>query len=83
MMPQLNAALPIVFDDGTMQQPFRQQMDTLNNALPLLGDGSPEGIVSAPIYTLYIDRLGTAGAIEYRKMLPDVGGDKTQGWLAV
>jgi len=82
-MPQLNAALPIVYDNGTMQEPFRKQMDVLNNGLPVLGDGSPEGVVSAPIYSLYIDRTGIAGAIEYRKMLPDVGGDKTQGWLAV
>lgn len=82
-MPQLNASTPIVFDDGTMQQQFRDQMNTIDRSLPILGDGSPEGVVTAALYSLYIDRLGSAGAIEYRKMQPDIGGDKSKGWLAV
>jgi hypothetical protein len=82
-MPQLNAALPIVFGDGTMQAPFRDQMNRLNNALPLVGVGSPEGVLEAPQYSLYIDSAGTAGNIEYRKMLTDIAGDRSMGWLLV
>lgn len=82
-MPQLNAALPIVKPDGTMEPAFRDQQNLLNNALPIVGTGSPEGVVTALQFQLYIDSAGVSGAIEYRKMLPDIGGDKSQGWVAV
>jgi hypothetical protein len=48
-----------------------------------VGTGSPEGVVEARQYSLYINSAGTTGSIEYRKMLPDIGGDITQGWIAV
>jgi hypothetical protein len=82
-MPQLSASKPIVKPDGTMEPPMRDQMNRLNDNLPILGDGSPEGVVTAPLYSLYIDRTGTTGSIEYRKMLADIAGDKSQGWMAV
>lgn len=82
-MPQLNAAQPIVREDRTMEQAFRDQMTRLGNNLPIIGTGSPEGVVDAPQFTLYINRIGTAGAIEYRKMLTDIAGNTKLGWLAV
>ena len=82
-MPQLSAALPIVRKDGTMQQPFLDKMNQLDRNLFITGVGSPEGVVSALQYTLYLDTTGVAGSIEYRKMLTDIAGDKTMGWLAV
>lgn len=82
-MPRLNAAQPIVASNGTMEQPFRFFMNEVSNALPILGDGSPEGVVDAPLYSLYIDRLGTAGNIQYRKMAAEIGGDTKKGWLLV
>ena len=81
--PQLSAALPIVDKFGTMQQPMIDKMNALNNNLPIIGQGSPEGVVEALQFTLYIDQDGTAGNIEYRKMLVNIGGDKKLGWLAV
>ena len=82
-MPQLNASNPIVFEDGSMQVPFRDQMTKLNDNLPLVGAGSPEGVVNAPQYSLYIDSAGTTGALQYRKMQTDIGGDTKQGWILV
>ena len=66
-----------------MSQACRDPMIRLDNALPILGDGSPEGVVTANQFSLYIDRNGTTGAIEYRKMQTDIAGDKTLGWVAV
>lgn len=83
MMQQLNSSLPIVFPDGTMQVPFRDFMNLLARNLEIMGSGSPEGVIAAPQYSRYLDIDGTAGALEYRKMLTDVAGDKTQGWVAV
>lgn len=82
-MPQLNASFPIVDERGTMVPAFRDQQNLLNNALPIVGEGSPESVVPALQFQVYFDSLGTTGSIIYIKMLPDIGGDKTQGWVAV
>jgi hypothetical protein len=81
--PRLNAAQPIVQPDGTMAQPFRQFTQDASLSIPIIGTGSPEGVVEARQYSLYIDSAGTTGSLQYRKMQPDIGGDKSQGWVAV
>ena len=81
--PRLNAAQPIVQPDGTMAQPFRQFTQDASLSIPIVGTGSPEGVVEARQYSLYIDSAGTTGSLQYRKMQPDIGGDKSQGWVAV
>lgn len=81
--PRLNAAQPIVEPNGTMSQPFRTWTLDASLSIPIIGTGSPEGVISARQYSLYIDSAGAAGSIEYRKMLPDIGGDVTQGWKLV
>jgi hypothetical protein len=83
MIPQLSAAQPIVDKDGTMEPAFRDQMNRFWAQYPLAGAGDPNGVVEGDYLQLYIDVEGTTGSIEYRKMLPDVGGDKTLGWVAV
>lgn len=83
-VPQLVVSQPIVLDDGTMSQIFRtwaQMMTTY--AAPIVGDGSPENVIEAPQYSLYLDRLGVPGALQYRKMQPHIGGNKKLGWVAV
>lgn len=81
--PRLNAAQPIVQSDGTMEQPFRQFTQDASLSIPIIGVGSPEGVVEARQYSLYIDSTGTSGSIEYRKMQPSIAGDTSQGWIAV
>lgn len=62
---------------------FRDYMNDVNRLFEIRGSGSPEGVIAAPQYSRYLDIDGTAGNLEYRKMLPDIGGDKSQGWVAV
>ena len=81
--PRLNAAQPIVQPDGTMEQPFRQFTQDASLSIPIVGTGSPEGVVEARQYSLYIDATGSSGSIEYRKMQPSIAGDTSQGWIAV
>lgn len=81
--PLLNAAQPIVDDSGKMAQAFRTWTLDASLSIPIVGTGSPEGVVEARQYQLYINSAGSAGAIEYRKMLPEIGGDRKQGWLLV
>jgi len=66
-----------------MSQAFRTWTISASLSIPIVGTGSPEGALEARQYQLYIDSAGAAGAIEYRKMLPDIGGDRTQGWILV
>jgi hypothetical protein len=80
---QLNAALPIVLPDRSMTPPFRDFMNDVFRTFEIRGSGSPEGVIAAPQYARYLDIDGTAGALEYRKMLTDIAGDKTQGWVAI
>ena len=73
----------LVDPDGTMAQPFRQFTQDASLSIPIVGAGSPEGVIEARQYSLYINSTGSSGSIEYRKMLPSIGGDVTQGWIAV
>ena len=81
--PRLNAAQPIVDANGTMTQAFRQFTQDITLSIPIVGSGSPEGVVEARQYSLYLDSAGSAGSIQYRKMQPDIAGDRTKGWIAV
>lgn len=83
MTTPLNSAFPIVDDKGFMSDSFR--FWTLNTDLsnPIVGAGSPEGVVTARQYQFYINTSGTTGSLLYIKMLPDIGGDRSQGWVAV
>jgi hypothetical protein len=81
--PFLNASQPIVDDSGKMAQAFRSWTLEASLSIPIVGTGSPEGVVDARQFQLYIDSTGTAGSIEYRKMLSEIGGDRTQGWILV
>lgn len=80
----VNANEPIVENNKTMTQRYRTWLLQVNATLPILGEGSPEGNVDAPLYSLYIDTTSTtSGAIDYRKMLSDIAGDTKQGWIAI
>lgn len=83
MAIRLNASQPIVLTDGTMDQLFRQWTLQVGNSLPLVGTGSPEGVVEAPQYSLYIDESAPLTPVQYRKMLPEVTGDRKKGWAVV
>lgn len=83
MSYKLNVGQPIIEDDGTMAQAFRQFTQDAALSIPITGAGTPEGNVEARQFSLYLDTTGSAGSIQYRKMQPSIGGDRTQGWLAV
>lgn len=68
---------------GIVTPQTREALNSLSRWVPILGTGSPEGEVEAQQYSLYIDKEGTTGAIEYRKMFSDIDGDKKKGWVLV
>ena len=81
--PRLNVGQPIVDENGTMAQAFRQFTQDASLSIPIVGSGSPEGVIEAAQYSLYLDSSGGASAIQYRKMQPQIGGDRTKGWILV
>jgi len=86
-MPQnptrLEAAQPIVEEDGTVSQVFRTWALQVTQSLPIVATGSPEGVIEAPQYTLYVDEAVPLTPVQYRKMLPEVAGDRSKGWAVV
>lgn len=81
--PQLLAAQPIVNDDGTMSQAFRTHMQQVSRSVVIVGTGSPEGVLEAPQYSLYIDETTPTVPVQYRKMLTSSAGDSKKGWVMV
>lgn len=75
---------PFLEDDLTLTVQNRSWADLVTLSIPIIGTGSPEGVVDAPIRQLYMDDAGTASTIIYIKRDTDDGaGDKTKGWFLV
>ena len=82
-IPTPLASIPIIEENGTMTELFRIWSQQVTKLQLLMGSGSPEGVVSASMMTLYMDTAGTAGAILYIKRDSDIALDPTQGWILV
>jgi len=76
----LNVAQPIVEDDGTMGQSFTEWTILVSDNLRIVGTGTPEGVIEAPQYSMFIDEAVPLIPVMYLKMLPSIGGDITKGW---
>ncbi len=72
--------LPIVTPDGKQTQEFNDAVDDMIHAIPLIGTGTPEGVVEARQGQFYID--DTNLPVLYAKQLSSIDGDKSQGWVA-
>lgn len=82
-MPDISVqqeATPIVKEDGTMNAAFASWVRQMTKLDVITGDGSPEGVVTADQYRLYLDKSTPLSPVEYRKMLPNIGGDESLGW---
>lgn len=86
-MPQTQAKLninqPLVDEGGMAEQVFREWVLRVVDTMVVVGTGTPEGVLEAPQYTLYVDEDTPLVPVQYRKMLPEVGGDRTKGWATV
>jgi len=80
---RLNSSNELVLDDKTPAQVFRSLIIQLTNNTPYVGSGTPEGNLQAPQYSLYIDEAVPLTPVQYRKMLPEIAGDRTKGWAVV
>lgn len=77
------AYLPIIEENGTMSDPFRLWVQNVTNFQTLSGSGSPEGTVTAPITTFYMDEDGASGSVLYIKQKTDISADASVGWMLI
>lgn len=78
-----SSVIPLVEQDGTMEQTFRAWTQIITNQALITGSGSPETVVSGLQGAVYMDTAGTAGNILYIKRDSAIAGDATQGWVLV
>ncbi len=69
--------------DGSLEPAFQLFTQELANRALIIGSGVPEGVTEASQGALYMNDLGTAGAILYVKKSADVNGDRKEGWILV
>jgi len=72
-----------ITEKGVPTEQFQALLESLELAVnlntPIVGSGSPEGVVTANPYQVYLDSTGGAGTIQYRKMT----GTGNTGWILV
>lgn len=79
----IDPSYPIVKKDGVTEDHFRIFILEVYRRGLLIGIGSPEGVIEAQQGQEYMDEEGLAGAVKFIKQLSDIGGDRSQGWVAI
>ena len=85
-MPEIaqpDADTPITAENGIMSDSFQRWVNQMTGLDLIVGTGSPEGVIEATVGREYMDDAGLAGAVKFIKQLPDIGGDRTKGWVAI
>lgn len=79
----LGRSEPVVDKDGRASNKLNLFSENVVQMLTRVGIGSPESIVVAPQGAMYMDQEGDTGEILYIKQLSDIGGDQSEGWVAI
>jgi len=80
---QPDSERPAVNPDGTMSVQFRNWAKNVTDQGVIVGEGSPEGVVQALLTAQYMDSTGSTGSVLYIKLVNDILGDTTKGWILV
>ena len=72
-----------ITENDNMRTEFMLWTQAITNLQPIIGTGSPEGVVEAQQWSIYFDSTGTTGSIMYVKKLPFIGSNRKQGWILV
>jgi len=75
---------PIVDKNGVMTEEFLIWVGQVTANDPIIGTGSPEGVIRALQGRFYIDTAAGTGSVLYVKRDGSDGpGDPTKGWILV
>jgi hypothetical protein len=81
---QPSSSRPLVKEDGSPSTQFNTWLKVITEQSVIIGNGSPEGVVTATQASCYMDESGVTGAILYIKRDADDGlGDTSRGWVLV
>ena len=83
-MPKAPTKLAVqqpLMDGETASQHFRAWLNEVSRFMPIVGSGTPEGVVEALQYAHYIDESDPDQPAHWWKMLPDIGGERSRGWV--
>jgi len=78
-----SANRPYVDENGILTSQSRTFLRSIWVQALIIGTGSPEGVVAAEEGSTYQDNNGVAGSVRYAKMVDNIGGDKSMGWVLV
>ena len=70
-----------MLDGDTAAQHFRTWLNEVSRFTPIVDSGTPEGVVEALQYAHYIDESDPNTPAHWWKLLPEVGGDRSKGWV--
>ena len=75
--------LPVnaIVKNGIPNLEMTNWMESVSDLVPRVDSGSPEGVLEARQGALYIDQDGSSGSRFYFKLLAEIGGDRTKGWV--
>ena len=81
---QPSSSRPLLKEDGSPSTQFNTWLKVITEQSLIIGQGDPDGVVSASQGAQYMDENGVAGALMYRKRDADDGlGDTTKGWVLI
>ena len=83
VQPRLNFSFPLVDAQGYASDAFREWATRVSRSVPIVGTGSPEGVVDAAQYSWYIDETTPSTPVVYVKMQTAIAGDPLQGWAVI
>ena len=83
MITQLNSNIPLFDKDLGMSRRLEEWTRGVTLLDPILGTGSPEGVIEAIPPRFYVDTAAGTGSILYVKRDADIAGDRTMGWILV
>ena len=80
---KLTGQRPLVDEKGIATREMRLWSILMADRALIIGNGTPEAVVTARIGAEYADLDGTTGTIKYFKQLDNIGGDKSKGWILI
>lgn len=83
MVDLLRTSIPVVDKDGKPLRILQLFSEDVARMATIIGIGSPEGVVEAIVGREYLDTTGAPGLVKYVKQLPDIGGNRTMGWVPI
>lgn len=71
---------PFLTENLLLNSEGRVAMEELESRVPITGEGSPEGVVLAPVGATYYDLSAAQGNRHYIKITQAIDGNGAKGW---